>query len=191
MSAAGTSISVNGLDRVAHRSRAQRSLQPMPDDPWPALAAGRVPDRVLDITSVVMGPYCTQILGDLGADVISVEPAGGEANRAMGPGPLPQLSGVALNLLRNKRNVSLNFKHPAGRQALLDIAATCDVFVTNLRPATAAPGPGWNTPTWPPGGPTSSTARPTDTRATGHGPTSRPTTTWCRPRPALPTPPLA
>jgi crotonobetainyl-CoA:carnitine CoA-transferase CaiB-like acyl-CoA transferase len=94
--------------------------------------------RVLDLTSVVMGPYATQILGDLGADVITVEPPRGEANRSMGPGPLPQLSGVALNLLRNKRNIAVDFKHPAGLQALLDIAATCDVFVTNLRPGTLA-----------------------------------------------------
>jgi crotonobetainyl-CoA:carnitine CoA-transferase CaiB-like acyl-CoA transferase len=94
--------------------------------------------RVLDLTSVVMGPYATQILGDLGADVITVEPAGGEPNRAMGAGPLPQLSGVALNLLRNKRNVTIDFKHPDGRRALLDVAATCDVVVTNLRPGTLA-----------------------------------------------------
>ena len=93
---------------------------------------------MLDITSVVMGPYATQILGDLGADVITVEPPRGEANRSMGPGPLPQLSGVALNLLRNKRNISLDFKHPDGRAALLDVAATCDVLVTNLRPGTLA-----------------------------------------------------
>ena len=92
--------------------------------------------RVLDLTSVLMGPYATQVLGDLGADVISVEPAGGDPNRSMGEGPHPQLSGVALNLLRNKRNIALNFKVPEGYQALIDIAATCDVFVTNLRPST-------------------------------------------------------
>jgi crotonobetainyl-CoA:carnitine CoA-transferase CaiB-like acyl-CoA transferase len=92
--------------------------------------------RVLDVTSVVMGPYATQILGDLGADVISVEASRGELNRAMGPGPHPQFSGVALNLLRNKRNVAIDFHHPGGHQALLDLAATCDVFVTNLRPGT-------------------------------------------------------
>ena len=94
--------------------------------------------RILDLTSVVMGPYATQILGDLGADVICVEDAGGDTNRIMGPGPERGLSGVALNLLRNKRNVCLNLKHPAGRDAFLRIAATCDVFVTNLRPAPLA-----------------------------------------------------
>lgn len=94
--------------------------------------------RVLDLTSVVMGPYATQILGDLGADVITIEPPRGEANRAMGPGPTPQLSGVALNLLRNKRNVALNFKTPEGLAAMRAIAATCDVFITNLRPGPLA-----------------------------------------------------
>jgi crotonobetainyl-CoA:carnitine CoA-transferase CaiB-like acyl-CoA transferase len=93
---------------------------------------------VLDVTSVIMGPYATQLLGDLGADVIAVEPSRGDTNRSMGPGPHRQLSGVALNLLRNKRNVSIDFKHAEGHRALLDIAATCDVFITNLRPGTLA-----------------------------------------------------
>ena len=89
--------------------------------------------RILDLTSVVMGPYATQILGDLGAEVISVEEAGGDTNRIMGPGPEPGLTGVAMNLLRNKRNVCLDLKHPGGRDAFLRIAATCDVFVQNFR----------------------------------------------------------
>jgi crotonobetainyl-CoA:carnitine CoA-transferase CaiB-like acyl-CoA transferase len=94
--------------------------------------------RVLDLTSVVMGPLATQILGDLGADVITVESRDGDINRVMGRGPLPGLSGVSLNLLRNKRNISLDIAHPDGRAALLRVAADCDVFVTNLRPGSVA-----------------------------------------------------
>jgi crotonobetainyl-CoA:carnitine CoA-transferase CaiB-like acyl-CoA transferase len=90
--------------------------------------------RVLDLTSVVMGPLATQILGDMGADVISVEEIGGDTNRFMGPGPHPQLSGVSLNLLRNKRNISLDLKHPDGREACLRLAERSDIVVTNLRP---------------------------------------------------------
>ena len=91
--------------------------------------------RVLDLSSVIMGPYATQILGDLGADVICVEDAGGDTNRVMGPGPEPGLSGVAMNVLRNKRNICLDLKHADGREACLRLAATCDVVITNLRPA--------------------------------------------------------
>jgi len=90
--------------------------------------------RVVDLTSVLMGPLATRTLGDLGADVISIEGADGDLNRAMGPGPHDEFSGVALNLLRNKRSVALDLKTDAGRAAFLDIAATCDVMVTNLRP---------------------------------------------------------
>ncbi len=94
--------------------------------------------RVLDFSSVVMGPYATQILGDLGADVIAIEEASGDTNRIMGPGPGRGMSGISLNLLRNKRNVCLDLKSEAGRDAFLRIAATCDVVVTNLRPAPLA-----------------------------------------------------
>jgi crotonobetainyl-CoA:carnitine CoA-transferase CaiB-like acyl-CoA transferase len=91
--------------------------------------------RVLDLTSVVMGPLATQILGDLGADVITVENRDGDINRTMSSGPVRGLSGVSLNLLRNKRNAAIDISQPAGRSALLRVAAGCDVFVTNLRPA--------------------------------------------------------
>ncbi len=94
--------------------------------------------RVLDLSSVVMGPLGAQILGDLGADVISVEDREGNTNRVMGPGPHPELSGIALNLLRNKRSIGLDLKAPAGRDAFLRLAATCDVVITNLRPAPLA-----------------------------------------------------
>ena len=94
--------------------------------------------RVLDLTSVVMGPLATAILGDLGADVVTVESARGDTNRAMGAGPHPYLSGVSLNLLRNKRNIDLDLKSAGGRAILLRLAARCDVFVTNLRPGPLA-----------------------------------------------------
>jgi crotonobetainyl-CoA:carnitine CoA-transferase CaiB-like acyl-CoA transferase len=90
--------------------------------------------RVLDMTSVIMGPLATQLLGDQGADVITVERQGASTSRVMGHGPHPEFSGVSLNLLRNKRNVVVDLQHPAGRDVLLRLAATCDVLVTNLRP---------------------------------------------------------
>jgi crotonobetainyl-CoA:carnitine CoA-transferase CaiB-like acyl-CoA transferase len=71
--------------------------------------------RVLDLTRVIMGPLATQILADQGADVIMVEAEGGDTNRVMGPGPHAELSGIALNLLRNKRSIDLDLKSAAGR----------------------------------------------------------------------------
>ena len=103
--------------------------------PGDAAPTGPLSDvRVLDLTSVIMGPFATQILGDLGADVIVVEDERGDTNRSMGPGPVAELSGVSLNLMRNKRSIGLDLKRPEGRQAFLRLAETADVFVTNLRP---------------------------------------------------------
>src|SRR5260221_13719602 len=82
-----------------------------------------------------MGPLATQILGDLGADVITIESRDGDINRTMSSGPVRGLSGVSLNLLRNKRNATIDISQPDGRSALLRVAAGSDGFVTNLRPA--------------------------------------------------------
>jgi crotonobetainyl-CoA:carnitine CoA-transferase CaiB-like acyl-CoA transferase len=90
--------------------------------------------RVLDLSSVVMGPYATQLLGDLGADVISVEDGDTDVARHMGPGPVPGLSGVALNLLRNKRSIVVDLKTGDGVAIVRDLAAVSDAIVTNLRP---------------------------------------------------------
>lgn len=90
--------------------------------------------RVLDLTSVIMGPLGTRTLADLGADVVMVEGLRGEMHRGMNAGPHPELSGIALNLLRNKRSIALDLKAEAGREVFLDLAATADVVVTNLRP---------------------------------------------------------
>ena len=90
--------------------------------------------RVVDLTSVVMGPLATQILADQGADVIVVEDRRGDTNRSMGAGVHRELSGVAMNLLRNKRSVGLDIRSSAGHDALGRLVATADVVVTNLRP---------------------------------------------------------
>ena len=90
--------------------------------------------RIIDMSSVVMGPFATQLLADLGADVIAIEDRRGDTNRSMGAGPHPQLSGVSLNLLRNKRSIGLDVRTDAGHEALGRLVATADVFVTNLRP---------------------------------------------------------
>jgi crotonobetainyl-CoA:carnitine CoA-transferase CaiB-like acyl-CoA transferase len=90
--------------------------------------------RILDLTSVIMGPFATQTLGDMGAEIITVETIDGGGNRGMGSGPHEQLSGIALNLLRNKRSICLDLKHSKGREAALRIAAGCAAMITNLRP---------------------------------------------------------
>jgi crotonobetainyl-CoA:carnitine CoA-transferase CaiB-like acyl-CoA transferase len=81
-----------------------------------------------------MGPLATQVLADQGADVIMIETAGGDTNRVMGPGVHDELSGVAMNLLRNKRSVQLDLKSPEGVATVHRIAATCDVVVATMRP---------------------------------------------------------
>jgi crotonobetainyl-CoA:carnitine CoA-transferase CaiB-like acyl-CoA transferase len=85
-----------------------------------------------------MGPLATQFLGDLGAEVITVEPFKPDGNRNMGAHAYPSLSGISLNILRNKRNVCADLKDPRGRELFLRIAETCDVVVTNLRPGPLA-----------------------------------------------------
>ncbi|PRZ44241.1 crotonobetainyl-CoA:carnitine CoA-transferase CaiB-like acyl-CoA transferase [Antricoccus suffuscus] len=90
--------------------------------------------RVLDLTRVVMGPLATQVLADQGADVILVEANGGDTNRVMGPGPHPELSGVALNLLRNKRSIDVDLKSEEGMALIHRLVKTCDVVMATMRP---------------------------------------------------------
>lgn len=94
--------------------------------------------RIIDMTSVVMGPLGTHILADLGADVIVIEDRRGDTNRSMGIGPHPELSGVTLNLMRNKRSIGLDVRSPEGYEALRRLVAGADVFATNLRPGSRA-----------------------------------------------------
>jgi crotonobetainyl-CoA:carnitine CoA-transferase CaiB-like acyl-CoA transferase len=97
--------------------------------------------RVLDFTQMMLGPYATQLLGDLGADVIKVErPEHGEWERGLTMmGELVAGDSAAfLAMNRNKRSVALDLKDPAARDALLALGATCDVVVENFRPGVMA-----------------------------------------------------
>ncbi len=91
--------------------------------------------RIIDLTSVIFGPYATQTLGDMGADVIKVEPPEGDIMRTAHPARNPGMSGVYLNCNRNKRGIVLNLRDPAAKDALLKLIATADVFVHSMRPA--------------------------------------------------------
>ena len=102
--------------------------------------------RVIDLTAMVMGPYCTQMMADMGAEIIKIEPPEGDLMRTLGgPSHSGALSGKFLHFNRDKQFVSLNLRVPAGLAALGRILQGCDVLVTNLRPDALArrtdPGP--------------------------------------------------
>ena len=91
--------------------------------------------RVLDLTSVVLGPLATQILGDYGADVIKVESLDGDLMRSNGVSKNPGMSSIFLAINRNKRSVCVDLKSAAGRDAVRQLAAGVDVVVHNMRVA--------------------------------------------------------
>ncbi|MEU4498310.1 CoA transferase [Streptomyces sp. NPDC023998] len=93
--------------------------------------------RVIDLSTVVMGPYAAQTLGDLGADVIKIE----SPSDGVRVGPYrhtPGMTPLALNVNRNKRSIALNLKDDADRERALDLIDTADVLITNMRPGALA-----------------------------------------------------
>jgi formyl-CoA transferase len=93
--------------------------------------------RVLDVTQVMAGPFCTMLLADLGADVIKIEPPAGDSTRTM-PGAVGTDSPSFNAVNRGKRSVVLNLKTPEGREALKRLARTADILVENYRPGVLA-----------------------------------------------------
>ncbi|SON59591.1 Acetyl-CoA:oxalate CoA-transferase [Mycobacterium simulans] len=89
--------------------------------------------RVVDLTAMVMGPYCTQIMADMGADVIKVEPPQGDDTRYISVGPAPGMSGVFVNVNRGKRGVTLDLKSDSGQTALRALIEGADVFIHSMR----------------------------------------------------------
>src|SRR5690349_9752632 len=93
--------------------------------------------RVVDLTRALAGPYCTLLLGDMGADVIKIElPGSGDETRQWGPPFVEGESSYFMSVNRNKRSVTLDLKSRAGIDALKRLVASADVLVENFRPGT-------------------------------------------------------
>lgn len=89
--------------------------------------------RVIDLTAMVMGPYSTQIMADMGADVIKIEPPAGDNTRFISVGPEPGMSGVFVNVNRGKRSVVLDLRSEAGKKDLRELIRTADIFIHSMR----------------------------------------------------------
>ncbi|MBT2302506.1 CoA transferase [Variovorax paradoxus] len=105
--------------------------------PLPASTGPLQGIRVIDVTSTVVGPCATQILGDLGADVIRIEPPEGDQLRHLGPARHEGMAAMFLGLNRNKRSIVLDLKRGESKAALHRLLSKADVFVHNMRPKAA------------------------------------------------------
>jgi crotonobetainyl-CoA:carnitine CoA-transferase CaiB-like acyl-CoA transferase len=89
--------------------------------------------RVIDLTAMVMGPYCTQIMADMGADVVKVEPPDGDGTRYISVGPVAGMGGVFFNVNRGKRSIVLDLRSNEDVAALRALIETADVFIHSMR----------------------------------------------------------
>jgi crotonobetainyl-CoA:carnitine CoA-transferase CaiB-like acyl-CoA transferase len=89
--------------------------------------------KVVDLTAMVMGPYCTQIMADMGADVVKIEPPQGDNTRFISVGPAPGMSGVFVNVNRGKRSAVLDLQSQEGKRALRALIESADVFIHSMR----------------------------------------------------------
>jgi crotonobetainyl-CoA:carnitine CoA-transferase CaiB-like acyl-CoA transferase len=119
-------VRISCLTRTVDQAGPNSSIMPRPTGPLAGV-------RVADLTNVVMGPLATRMLADMGADVIRIEGPAGDVVREYEPMRHPLMSAFHLNLNRNKRSVDLDLKTEAGQEAVRDLIASCDVFVTNIR----------------------------------------------------------
>jgi len=94
--------------------------------------------RVLDLTRILAGPLCTMMLGDMGADVIKIEPPGGDDTRTWGPPFIGDEAAYFLGLNRNKRSLTLNMAGKRGQELLADLIRSSDVMVDNFKLGTLA-----------------------------------------------------
>ncbi|MEJ6011622.1 CoA transferase [Novosphingobium aquae] len=89
--------------------------------------------RIVDLTSVVFGPYATQIMADMGADVIKIEGPEGDNTRWISAGPEAGMGGIHVNVNRGKRSLMLNLRDEADKEVLRRLVATADVFIHSMR----------------------------------------------------------
>ncbi|MDB5730493.1 MAG: L-carnitine dehydratase/bile acid-inducible protein [Variovorax sp.] len=90
--------------------------------------------RILDMTTVMLGPYATQMLGDYGADVVKIESPGGDSTRATGPALEAGMAAAFIGSNRSKRSIVLDLKQAEAREALMVLADTADVLIYSMRP---------------------------------------------------------
>ncbi|KAH3907548.1 hypothetical protein HBI56_159750 [Parastagonospora nodorum] len=140
-------LTASRFDSQCHWRIARRGIATTPAASGDATNLPLAGIKVLDMTRVLAGPYCTQILGDLGADVIKIEhPTRGDDTRAWGPPYAkytddkqgPGESAYYLGVNRNKRSIGLSFQHPAGVDILHGLVKECDVLVENYLPGSLA-----------------------------------------------------